>query len=213
MGGRVTDIKTQARNSRRVNVYLDGQYGFSLGLGVAASVGRGDNLSDEEVERLQARDAEETAYDKCLNYLAYRPRSISEVRHYLREKRVAAEVCDSVTDRLERVGLLDDRAFARYWVENRETFRPRGRRLLRQELRGKGIDEELVVEVLSDVDEESSAFRAAWSKAPRYAGLDDEGFSAKMSSFLRRRGFDYEVVRETVSRVLLQRGDEGTADG
>ncbi len=213
MGGQVTDIKMQARNSRRVNVYLDGQYGFSLALDVAASVGRGDNLSDEEIEKLQARDSEETAYDKCLKYLAYRPRSTSEVRRYLREKGVSAEVCELVAGRLERVGLLDDRAFARYWVENRETFRPRGRRLLRQELRAKGIDEELVVEVLSGVDEESSAFRAASSKATRYAGLDDEGFSAKMSGFLRRRGFDYEVVRETVSRVLLQRGEEGAADG
>lgn len=213
MGRQITDIKTQTRNRRRVNVYLDGQYGFSLGLDVAASVSRGDSLSDEEIENLRARDAEEIAYNKCLKYLAYRPRSTGEVRRYLREKGVSAEVSGLVAGRLERVGLLDDRAFARYWVENRETFRPRGRRLLRQELREKGIDEELVAEVLAGVDEESSAFRAALSKAPRYARLDDEGFRAKMSGFLRRRGFDYEVVRGTVSRVLLQRGDEGAADG
>jgi regulatory protein len=213
MGGQITDIKTQARNRRRVNVYLDGQYGFSLGLDVAASVSRGDSLSDQEIERLQARDAEEIAYNKCLKYLAYRPRSTGEVRRYLREKGVSAEIGGLVAGRLKRVGLLDDRAFARYWVENRETFRPRGRRLLRQELREKGIDEELVAEVLAGVDEESSAHRAALSKAPRYAGLDEESFREKMSGFLRRRGFDYEVVRATVSRVLLQRGEEGGADG
>jgi regulatory protein len=213
MGKQITDIKSQAKNRRRVNVYLDGQYGFSLGLEVAASVGRGDSLSDEDIEKLQARDAEEIAHDKCLKFLAYRPRSTGEVRRYLHEKGVSAEITGLVTGRLERVGLLDDRAFARYWVENRETFRARGRRLLRQELREKGIDEELVAEVLAGVDEESSAFQAALSKAPRYAGLDDEIFRAKMSGFLRRRGFDYELVRETVSRVLLQRGEEGPGDG
>jgi regulatory protein len=213
MGGQVTDIKTQARNRRRVNIYLDGQYSFSLGLDVATSVNRGDSLSDEEIEKLQARDVEEIAYDKCLKYLAYRPRSAGEVRRYLREKGVSAEVCGLVTGRLTRVGLLDDRAFAQYWIENRETFRPRGRRLLHRELREKGVDEELIIEVLAGVDEEDSAFRAALSKAPRYARLDEEGFRAKMSGFLGRRGFGYEVIGVTVSRVLLQRSEEGTADG
>jgi regulatory protein len=211
MGGQITDIKTQARNRRRVNVYLDGEYGFSLGLEVAAGLSRGDSLSDEEIADLQLRDDEEIAYNKSLKYLAYRPRSTAEVMRYLREKGVGAEVSGLVADRLRRVGLLDDRAFARYWVENREAFRPRGRRLLRQELRAKGVNDELVAEVLASVDEDGSAFRAALSKAPRYARLDDEGFREKMSGFLRRRGFDYEVVRETVSRVLLQR-DEEAAD-
>jgi regulatory protein len=212
MGGQITGIKTQSRNRNRVNVYLDGDYGFSLGLEVAASLKRGESLSDDEIEELQLRDSEAVAYNRTLKYLGYRPRSTAEVRRYLRDKGFDEQVSDRVTMRLRRAGLLDDPAFAQYWVENRETFRPRGRRLLRQELRRKGIREELVAEVLAEVDEESSAYRAAVGQAVKYARLDDDGFREKMSSFLRRRGFDYEVVRETVSRLLLQRGEEGSAD-
>jgi regulatory protein len=212
MGSQITSIKTQRRNRKRVNVYLDGEYGFSLGLEVAASLKRGDSLSEEEIEELQLRDSEEMAYDKSLKYLAYRPRSTAEVRRYLKEKAVSEQVSERVAGRLREAGLLDDRAFAEFWVENRETFRPRGRRLLRQELRQKGIDEELVAEVVSSLDEDSSAYRAAVKQAPKYARLDDEGFRQKMSSFLRRRGFDYEVVREAVSRLLQQRGGEEMGD-
>jgi regulatory protein len=212
MAGEITGIKTQSRNRNRVNVYLDGDYGFSLGLEVAASLKRGESLSDDQIEELQLRDSEAVAYNRTLRYLGYRPRSTAEVRRYLRDKGFDEQVSDQVTMRLRRAGLLDDHAFAQYWVENRETFRPRGRRLLRQELRQKGIGEELVAEVLAEVDEESSAYRAAVGQAAKYARLDDDGFQEKMSSFLRRRGFDYEVVRATVSRLLLQRGEEGSAD-
>ncbi len=180
---------------------------------MAASLSRGDTLSDEEIEELLLQDSIQTAFDKTLKYLAYRPRSSAEIKRYLRGKGVDREVSERVLDRLRSVGLLDDLAFARYWVENRESFKPRGRRLLGQELRAKGIDQGLIQEVLSDVDEGRSAYQAALQRATRYGRLDDEAFREKMYGFLRRRGFDYEVTRETIARLLLQRNGEGTARG
>lgn len=209
MAGEITDIKAQRGKKRRVNVYLDGEYTFSVGTMVAASLRRGDSLSDEEIEELQMQDSVQTAYDRTLQYLAYRPRSTGEVRRYLREKRVPEQAHEHILERLSSAGLLDDLAFVQYWVENRETFRPRGRRLLRQELRQKGIGNELIAETLREVDEEKSAGRAALKQGRRYAHLDDEFFRQKMYSFLRRRGFAYEVIRETISRLLHQRRDEG----
>ncbi len=213
MAGQITDIKPQGKNRRRVNVYLDGEYGFSLELLVAAPLGRGDVLSDEEIEELLLQDSIQTAFDRTLKYLAYRPRSSAEIKRYLREKGVDPLVGERVLDRLRSDGLVDDLAFARYWVENRESFRPRGRRLLGQELRAKGIGQGLIAEVLTDVDEGRSAYQAAVQRAARYARLDDEAFREKMYGFLRRRGFDYEVTRETIARLLLQRNGEGTARG
>jgi regulatory protein len=129
--------------------------------------------------------------------------------HYLRRKAVPPQVIEEIQGRLSAAGLLDDAAFARYWVDNRETFRPRGRRLLRQELRQKGIDDELITEALSVVDEQQSAYRAALQQATRYDRLDDDLYRQKMYSFLRRRGFEYEVIRETISSLLGQRSEEG----
>jgi regulatory protein len=209
MAGEITAIKVQKRNKDRVNIYLDGEYAFSLKMIVAASLGRGDYLSDERIKELQMQDSFQKAYDRTLNYLAYRPRSSAEMSRYLRQKEVPSQVSEEVLLRLSAAGLLDDLAFARYWVENRETFKPRGRRLLRQELRQKGIDDGLIAEVLDEVDEGESAYQAASKQASRYAGLDDELFRQKMQNFLRRRGFTYEVITETISRLRRQRGSAG----
>jgi regulatory protein len=212
MAGEITAIKVQRRNKDRVNIYLDGEYAFSLKAIVAASLGRGDYLSDGRIKELQMEDSFEKAHDRALNYLSYRPRSSAEVSRYLRDKEVPPEVSEEVLQRLTATGLLDDLAFAQYWVENRETFKPRGPSLLRQELRQKGINDELIAEVLDEVDEEESAYQAASKQASRYSGLDDELFRQKMQNFLRRRGFTYEVIRETVSRLLRQRSEEEAID-
>jgi regulatory protein len=209
VAGEITAIKAQKRNKDRVNIHLDGEYAFSLEMIVAASLKRGDYLSDEEIKGLQMQDSFQKAHDRALNFLAYRPRSSAEVSRYLKEKGVPLEVSEEVLQRLSAARLLDDVAFARYWVENRETFKPRGRRLLRQELRQKGVDDELIAEALSEVDEEESAYQAALKQASRYARLDDGLFRQRMYNFLRRRGFTYEVIRETISRLLHQRSEEG----
>jgi regulatory protein len=212
VAGEITGLKEQKRNRGRVNVYLDGEYAFSLKMIVAASLKRGDYLSDEEIGELQMHDALEKAHNRALNYLAYRPRSSAEMSRYLSGKGVPSRVGEEVLQRLSGAGLLDDRAFARYWVENRETFKPRGRRLLKQELRQKGVGDELIAEALTDVDEEKSAYQAASRQASRYARLDDGLFRQRMYNFLRRRGFAYEVIGETISRLLCQRNQEGATD-
>lgn len=211
MAGRITDIKVQKRNRKRVSIYLDGEYGFSLGVLEAAPLGRGDILSDEEIEELVLRDSIQSAHDRTLKYLAYRPRSSAEVSRYLRGKGVDEGVSEQVLLRLRASELVDDTAFARYWVEDRERFRPRGRRLLRQELRRKGISNHLIDEVLSDVEEGRSAYEAALQRVSRWASLDDETFGEKMYSFLRRRGFEYDVIAGTVSRLLRERAEGETS--
>lgn len=211
MGGEITAIKAQKRGSKRVNIYLDGEYAFSLKAIVGASLRQGDYLSDEAIAQLQMEDSVQKAHERALDYLAYRPRSRFEIRRYLRGKGVAAHVNQEVQRRLSAAGLLDDGAFARYWVENRESFKPSGRLLLRHELRQKGIDNELIDEVLTMVDDGDSAYRAASKQASRYTHLDEDLFRQRMYNFLRRRGFAYGVIRETISRLLEQRCGERVA--
>ena len=110
-------------------------------------------------------------------------------------------------ERLAQHGYLNDAEFARFWVENRERFRPRGSRALRQELRQKGVDEKTAAAALAELDPADSAFRAAESQARRLADLansDARSFRQKLSGYLMRRGFDYEVVRAVVNRFLQE---------
>ncbi len=206
MTRKVTALTPQQRNKERVNVYLDGKFAFGLAAIVAARLKPGQSLSDEEFRRLQALDEVEEAYNKTLNYLAYRPRSRVELERYLKEKKVSEEASAAVIERLGRAQLIDDQDFARYWVENREQFAPRSKRALRSELRQKGLSDTDVQAAVADVDEEHSAYEAARKRAPRLAALDRETFYRRLSGFLQRRGFGYDVVKRVVSRLWQEHG-------
>jgi regulatory protein len=215
MGGKITALKFQKRKKQRVNVYLDGRYAFSLAAIEAARLKLGQTLSDEEIKRLKGKDSFHRAYDRALRFLTYRPRSRAEVKRYLEEKGVQPTSVEEVLERLTRAGLLDDMSFARYWVENRETFNPRGLVMLRYELRKKGLDDEIIAQAISGLDEEESAYRAAIRRCKRLAHLDRRSFRRKMSSYLSRRGFPYEVVKEVVERVWkeLKEGPDESEEG
>ena len=164
----------------------------------------------EEMDELQRRDAVEVAYDRALNYLSYRPRSRAEIEAYLKRRRVPPISIQTVMDRLVGAGLLDDEAFAQYWVENREHFRPRGIRSLRFELRQKGVPDAVIDKAITNIDETESAYRAGRERARRLRRLDYQQFRRRLGGFLQRRGFGYDVVKVIVDRLWreLQTSEE-----
>jgi len=202
VAGTITAIEVQKKNTRRANLYVDGAFvcGVALEVVVQAGLRRGQVLADAEIEQLIANDNFERAYASALRLLSYRPRSESEVRRHLTSKKVAPAVIEQVVERLNTARLLDDAAFAQFWVENRETFNPRGRRLLRRELQQKGVDA-TTIDAALDVDEAESAYLAAQRKVRALAGLDYNTFRRQLGDYLLRRGFDYETVHATVRRL------------
>jgi len=201
MAGKITALRVQKKNKQRVNVYLDDRFAFGVAAIEAAKLHRGQYLSDEEIAHLQEQDTRETAYERALAFLSYRPRSKAEVRRYLQEKQVPPAVQEEVIARLTRVGLLDDYAFARYWVENREQFKPRGVYALRGELRKQGLSDDVIASALENLDSEDSAYRAAQQRVARWRHLDYQPFRQKLGAYLRRRGFAFETVEAVVNRV------------
>lgn len=201
MAGKITALVVQQRNKERVNVFLDGEFAFGLALIEAVKLKKGQQLTEADIERLKALDEIEVAHERALNYLSYRVRSSQEVRRKLREKEFSETAIEAVMERLERVGLLDDGTFARFWVENRETFKPRGARALRYELRQKGVADEDIEAVLADLDEEDSAYRAAQQRIRRYRQVDEATFRKRMGDYLSRRGFNYTIIRDVLDRI------------
>lgn len=198
---KITKLQAQKKRKNRVNVYLDGAYGFSVQAIVGLSLEVGQDLDDETVAALKRQDALEIAHNRTLHFLSFRPRSCFEVEKYLGGKGTDPDIVAEVTSRLIRAGLLDDVAFARYWVENREAFRPRGLWALRYELRQKGITDDIISEMLEGLDPEGSAYRAALRRAQRLAHLDRRDFQRRIGDFLKRRGFSYSVIRSVVDRL------------
>jgi len=201
MAGTITELKFQQRNKERVNVYLDGQFAFGLDAIEAARLRKGQVLSDAEIAALSAQDERQRAFDQAVRFLSYRPRSRAEVERYLRDKAIPGDVIADVIARLEGVSYLDDEAFARFWLENRERFKPRGQRALRYELRQKGVTDEIITRVLGESDDEASAWRAVESRLSRWAGLPADEFRKKVVGYLSRRGFGYDTIASTLDKA------------
>jgi len=204
MDRKVTALKSQKRNPQRVNVFLDGEFAFGLSRIATAWLQIGQELSANNIRELQAADQQETAYQKALHFLSYRPRSENEVRKNLRKHNISDEAIPDVLDRLRQNGLVDDVQFAQTWVENRSEFRPRGQWKLRIELRQKGIGDDIIEEILQGLDDDELAYRAALKQLRKYRGLERADYRRKMSAFLARRGFGYGVAAPVVERVWAE---------
>ncbi len=201
MGKKITAIRIQKKNKERVSIDLDGKFAFGLSRIVAAWLQVGQVLSDVEIEKLQNEETIESAYQRALNLLSYRPRSAAEIQEKLQKQEIADEVIDGILARLQQSDLVNDRKFARLWVENRSEFSPRGRRALRYELRKKHISPEIIEEVLAEIDEAELAYRAAAGKVRILKKKDRQEFKRKLSGFLARRGFDYETITPVINHL------------
>jgi regulatory protein len=202
---KVTSIKVQKKNPNRVNIYLDEEFAFGLPRIVAAWLHIGQELSEEKIASLRAEDTRERAFQQALKFLNFRQRSQVEVERNLKDHQYPEEVVAEVVDRLRENGLLDDSRFAQTWVENRSEFRPRGKSLLRMELRQRGLQDEAIEAAIQSIDEGELAYQAGLKQARKLADLDWIQFRQKMYGFLARRGFDYEYISTVVERIWQEK--------
>ena len=207
----ITAITPQKRNTRRLNISLDGEFAFSLDRLTAAWLKVGRNLSQQEIATLQEKDEQEVAFNRALHFLSYRARSEAEMQTYLNKKGFSDFVSQTVIDRLKEERLLNDTRFAEDWIDNRASFRPRSQNQLRFELRRKGLEESTIEHALqkANLDELNLARAAGTKLARRYTELPWLAFRQKMSAALARRGFNYE----TASIVTRQLWDEAQKQG
>jgi len=206
---KITALRTGRGREKRVKVFLDDQFAFSLGAEVAAkeSLQVGQELSADQAEALTKSDHLHRCLNAAYRYLGYRPRSEAEVRGRLQRRGFDAGSIEAVIVRLKEQGLLDDAAFAQFWKENRESFSPRSRRLTKLELRRMGVVADIIEQVVGDVDDGENAYRAALRKTHHWPLSDYQSFRRRLGEYLRRRGFDYEVINQTVGRVWQERGN------
>lgn len=197
----VTRLEPQKKNPQRLNVYLDGEFAFGIARAAAPWLSEGDQLSRQKVQDLKKRDDTEGAYQRALHFLSYRSRSEQEIRLNLSRHQLPEEIISEVLGKLRQSSLVDDRAFARNWIENRSQFKPRGKRALSAELTQKGIAREIIEDELDSLDEESLALQCAQGKAASYQDLDQADFQKKMYAYLNRRGFPYQIIKDTVLEI------------
>lgn len=142
----------------------------------------------------------EKAKQIMLRLLSVRMRSRWELRARLSSRRIPPGAVESALNDLERVGLVNDGEFARLFLESRLRRRPRSYRILKQELRSKGVAPETIDEAIEDVSreipEEDLARRVLAPKLRRLKELDPEKARERAARFLAGRGFTRSLVEE-----------------
>ncbi len=202
MQGKITSIKPQKKRKDRVNVYIDGEYGFSLPALSASELKKGESLSEARIEELKRLDKKDKAFQRAAAYLAIRPRSRAEIENYLAGRGFSNQDISEAVERLEGYGYINDRKFAEMWVESRTRHRPRGAAGLAWELAMKGVSREIVNEVLENFDEHDAGLAAVRHRLSRWKGLPDREIRKKINEFLKRRGFSSSTRRDICGEIL-----------
>lgn len=204
---KITRIKAQ-KSKRRVNIYLNGKFAFGLDADnfLKAGLKIGQQLSETQVEDLIFKNEFQKLLDKSLRLISARPRSEKEIVDYLKRKKTDPKLIDEVVDKLKSLGQLDDYAFAVWWVEQRVTFRPKGKIALSMELRQKGVEREIGEKIIAEkVDELPLARRAVERKLKIYKNFPPLEFRQKITGFLARRGFSWGTVKEVIDEFCQKR--------
>ena len=162
-------------------------------------------------------DPESVARTILLDQLTGRARTRRELADKLRSRNVPDEVATRLLDRFTEVGLIDDAAFARLWVESRQSSRGLARRALSDELRRKGVDAEIVREAVDEVDpadEEAAARRLVRKKLPSLRKVDSTTATRRLVGMLARKGYSaglaFAVVKDELGAAAS--GDDEADD-
>lgn len=199
----ITRLEQQQHDTERVNIYLDDEFAFGINIMDAVSLRKGQELSEAEIAELRHKDAIVKAADNIANLLSYRPQSTQEIRQKLGKKGYEEAVIEGAIERMTRMGYLDDRSFARFWIESRSRSKPLGKQALTYELRQKGISDAILRELLDElVDESEAAYQAAEGRVRRMRGSSQREFKQKLGSFLQRRGFRYDSINQALNQLI-----------
>lgn len=202
----ITALERQRRYPQRCSLFLEGKFICGLDEEIVRSLKLkvGQEVDETEVRQAIFKEEVRKAKDYAFNLLTYRPRSCWEIRDKLKGKNYDEKVGEEVIRQLQKLNFLDDSQFARSWAESRLLNKPMGRKLLRQELRGKGVDEEIIKKVsesaYGEKIEEEIALKLARKRIKKYSNLDDFASKRRLYSYLGRRGFS----PDTISQVLQE---------
>ncbi|MBQ7923673.1 MAG: RecX family transcriptional regulator [Clostridia bacterium] len=196
----ITAITPQVKDKRRCNIYIDGRFycGLTLETTVKNRLKVGQTVSPETLSQIQLESEKNTALDKAMTHLSAARKTEKQIRDFLSKKGYLEAVADYVVDKLNDYGFLNDKEYAESYVEF--AAKKKGVRLIRAQLRGKGLSEEDVDAALSGMDEENQIAAAKEILQKYMRGKEtDKTTLQKATKYLMGKGFEYEVAKEAVA--------------
>jgi regulatory protein len=195
---KITNIKQQIKRADRYSVYIDDKYSFALSETELLRLGiyNGQQISEEELEKLKDDSVRDKARYQALGQLSRRQRSEWELRDYLKRKEYEPEVIDHVVAWLTDYGYVDDKKFADAWIANRRQLKATSARRLRQELKQKRVSDEVIGEALSeDETDENIVLQQLIERKRKQTKYQD---NLKLAQYLSRQGFNYDDIKSAM---------------
>jgi len=209
----ITKIERQKKAAHRVSIFLNGEYAFGINDESVYTFGLSKGLELGPTLRKQIEDYDARVQAKLIaeRFLAIRMRSEKEIRVQLRRKGFEEDVIDETIERLLTVGLIDDNAFVAAYVKDRVAFKPRSRSALERELASKGINDDVARHVIDSVlhpeDELILAKALAKKFLQKQSRHPHEVQQRRLTSFLLRRGFSYQFIRDILEKLIEEKED------
>ena len=215
---KITRIENQKKRPGRKSIFTAGEFAIGVATDTLIRFGlrTGDEITEATLEKLSHAEELLAAKNAALRYLAIRPRTEREIRDALRDKEFSDRAALETIASLKESRLLDDASFARSYIRNALVLKPSGRVLLRQKLLLLGVERSLAEEALdevlttgSELEDAEKAARAFAAKKTRARSQGPE-FRKKLTAYLLRRGYAWEIVRQAVKKAL--KDDQGEGD-
>lgn len=185
---KITKLEYQKQDPNRVNVFIDEKFIAAIDVNDVVTLGlyKNQELSRDDLNKIIGQSEFGKLFNAALNFLSYRPRSEWEVRHKLKFQTKNLKLIDNVIERLKKIGQINDEEFAKWFVDQRQTFRPKSQKMMAYELRKFGVQEKIA----SEVKDTDLALRAL----KKFHGNTKE----KAQRFLAARGFDWQTIEEVL---------------
>ena len=143
-------------------------------------------------------------FNSSLRFLSYRSRSEKEVRDNLLKKKAPQEIIESVITKLKEHKFLNDKEFAEWFIKSRTASRPKAARIIKMELKKKGISQEIIDDLPSTIDDLDSAKKLIEKKFEKYKSLEKKEVYNKLGGFLARRGFDWDTIKKAIDEEITK---------
>lgn len=202
---KVTSVEPQKKNPHRFNIFLDGQFAFGADedLVVNRRLIFGKEIQQDDLNKILFEAAVGKLMEKMYRLFGIRQRSEKEIKDYFitKQREISQLVIDATVQTLKKKGMINDGQFAKAWIEARS--KKYGVNRIKQELFQKGIDRDIINEVIENVENsEQIAEQALEKKLNLWKNLPTLEFKKKTYDFLLRRGFEYSMIKKIVEKFI-----------
>lgn len=206
---RITEIAQQKKRPDRYSIFLDGEFAFGVGEDVIVRLGlrKGMELDEDYVNDVVRAEDQNKANDYALNLLSYRARSVKEIKDKMKSKEYEDDIIENTIEFLNKYSYLDDYQFGLQFAKDRQNLKGAGKNLIKQELYNKGISRDIIDKILEEISDRDEEYERALDLGRRkantsYRNEEKDAKYRKLSSFLQRRGYSFDVIKKIMEEVL-----------